>query len=234
LIQKKGCERAARTKVLAMYLPLLFKNKLSCLFVGGGQVASRKIETLLEMPCDITIVAPYLSGLAAEEVRKGSVHWLEREYARGDCKGFQLIVAATPIREVNRRVSEEAREHGIPINVVDDPVLSTVIFPAVWRDKSLSVAVSTEGSAPFMAAEIRTFLASCAQGMGRWVEIAGRFREIVRNDIKDANERKRLYRRFLEAGQPEETDTPPTSADLNEWLSWLDSIGMRKNADSCR
>jgi siroheme synthase-like protein len=234
LDSKKGRERTAQTEVLAMYLPLLFKTGLSCLFVGGGQVASRKIETLLEMPCAITIVAPHLSELAAEEVRKGSVHWLEREYARGDCKGFQLVVAATPIREVNRRVSEEAREQGIPINVVDDLLLSTVIFPAVWRDKSLLVAVSTEGIAPFMAAEIRTLLASCAHGMGQWVEIAGRFREIVRNDIKDANERKRLYRRFLDAGQPKEIDTPPMSAGLNDWLSWLDNIWTRKNAEKRR
>jgi uroporphyrin-III C-methyltransferase / precorrin-2 dehydrogenase / sirohydrochlorin ferrochelatase len=207
-----------------MYLPLLFKDKLLCLFVGGGQVASRKIKILLETHCDITIVAPHLSGLAAKEAAKGSVRWLKREYARGDCKGFQLVIAATPVREVNRQVSEEARERGIPINVVDDPALSTVIFPALWRDRSLLLAVSTEGIAPFMAAEIRTFLAKRAQGMGRWVEIAGRFREIVRKDVKDAGERKRLYKRFLDAGQLKEIDAPPIDASLGDWLSWLDGI----------
>jgi uroporphyrin-III C-methyltransferase/precorrin-2 dehydrogenase/sirohydrochlorin ferrochelatase len=207
-----------------MYLPLLFKEGLSCLFIGGGQVASRKIEILVEMPCEITIVAPDLADLAAGRVRNGSVRWLEREYHRGDCKGFQLIVAATPFREVNRRVSEEARELGIPINVVDDPQLSTVIFPAVWRDRSLLVAVSTEGMAPFMAAEIRTLLANYARGMGLWVEIAGRFREIVQKSIKDENEKGRLYRRFLDAGQLKDGTAPPTDDDLGAWLSWLDGI----------
>ena len=57
-----------------MYLPLLFKEGLSCLFIGGGQVASRKIEILVEMPCEITIVAPDLADLAAGRVRNGSVH----------------------------------------------------------------------------------------------------------------------------------------------------------------
>jgi len=207
-----------------MYLPLLFKEGLPCLIVGGGQVASRKIGTLLEVPCNVTIVAPRISDLAEEEVRKGSVRWLEREYARGDCRGFQLIVAATPLREVNRAVSDEARELCIPVNVVDDPALSTVIFPAVWRDGSLLVAVSTEGIAPFMAAEIRTWLARCAQGMGRWVEMGGRFRKIVREEIEDAGERKNLYRQFLDAGQPEELDTPPRGTRLSDWLLWLDSI----------
>jgi siroheme synthase-like protein len=207
-----------------MYLPLLFKEGLSCLIVGGGQVASRKIETLLEMPCNITIVAPKISDPVAEEVRKGSVRWLEREYLRGDCKGFRLAIAATPVREVNRRVSEEAGELGIPINVVDDPALSTVIFPAVWREKSLVVAVSTEGTAPFMAAEIRTRLARYAQGMGRWAELGGRFRKIVCKEVGDVRERRSLYRRFLDAGQPQELDNSPNSTRLKDWLLWLDRV----------
>ena len=68
-----------------MYLPLLFKEGLRCLIIGGGEVASRKIEILLDIPCDITVVAPHLSGVAAEVVRNRSVRWLEREYASGDC-----------------------------------------------------------------------------------------------------------------------------------------------------
>ncbi len=207
-----------------MYLPLLFKEGLRCLVVGGGQVASRKIETLMEIPCSITIIAPRISGLSAEEIHKGSIRWLEREYAWGDCRGFQLAVAATPFKEVNRRVSEEAGELGIPVNVVDDPALSTVIFPALWRDQSLLLAVSTEGVAPFMAAEIRDRLACYAKGMGHWVEIAGRFRAIVRKEIPDMAERRSLYSLFSCAGCPDESDSPPVSGRLNDWLSWLDRI----------
>ena len=211
-----------------MYLPLLFKEGLRCLIVGGGEVASRKIDILLDIPCDITIVAPQISDLAAEEVRKGSVRWLEREYSPGDCEGFQLIVAATPIREVNRLVFEEAGKLGIPVNVVDDPMLSTVIFPAVWRDQSLSIAVSTGGAAPFLAAEIRTLLAGYANGMGRWTELAGRFREIVRKEIVDIGERKTLYKKFLDAGQPDEFETPPNSTRLSDWLMWLENLRKKQ------
>jgi uroporphyrin-III C-methyltransferase/precorrin-2 dehydrogenase/sirohydrochlorin ferrochelatase len=210
-----------------MYLPLLFKEGLRCLIVGGGQVASRKIEALLEIPCSITVVAPRLCDPAAAAVRKGSARWLEREYRQGDCGGFQLIVAATPFREINRQVSEEAGELGIPVNVVDDPELSTVIFPAVWRDQSLLVAVSTGGVAPFMAAEIRTRLARCVEGMGAWVEMGGRFRESVRKEVKDVEQREYLYRSFLDAGQPGDRETPPNSTQLSDWLSWLD--GIRKH-----
>jgi siroheme synthase-like protein len=210
-----------------MYLPLLFKSDFSCLIIGGGEVAARKLEVLLSLPCSITVVAPQVAEPIRRRIRTGAVKWLSREYLPGDCAGFGLVIAATPVREVNRSVSDEARKLCIPVNVVDDPVLSTVIFPAVWREKSLVVAVSTEGAAPFMAAEIRDRLAESAREMGKWVELAGIFRDIVRSEIMDADERRKLYKQFLDAGQPGRYDKPPKSRRLVDWLSWLDEIQKR-------
>ncbi|MBN2320812.1 MAG: bifunctional precorrin-2 dehydrogenase/sirohydrochlorin ferrochelatase [Acidobacteria bacterium] len=207
-----------------MFLPLFFKSGLSCLIVGGGQVASHKIGILLEASCSITIIAPKISGYVAEEVEKQSVRWLEREYAEGDCEGYQLVIAATPFKEVNRRISEEARQRGIPVNAVDDPELSTVIFPAIWRDRSLSIAVSTGGVAPFMAAEIRSLLGRYARGMGQWVETGGKFRETVKNAVTGMENRNLLYRKFLDAGRPGIHDTPPETSNPDDWLSWLECI----------
>ena len=211
-----------------MHLPLLFKSGFSCLIVGGGEVAARKLEALLSLPCNITLIAPHVTEPIRRKIRAGDINWFSREYQSGDCKGFELAIAATPVREVNRSISDEARRLCIPVSVVDDPALSSVIFPAVWRDKSLVVAVSTEGTAPFMAAAIRDRLAESAREMGRWVEIAGIFRDIVRNEIMDADERGKLYTRFLAAGQPDLSCTPPESRCLADWLSWLDQI-QKKN-----
>ncbi len=132
-----------------MFFPLLLRDGFSCLVVGGGNVASRKIEMLLQIPCSLTVIAPGLIDAVAEVVRFKSVRWLKRGYAPGDCEGFQLVIAATPRRDVNRKVFDEAKRLRIPVNVVDDPEISTVIFPAVWRSGSLLLAVSTEGVAPF-------------------------------------------------------------------------------------
>ncbi len=192
--------------------------------VGGGQVAARKLKVLMELPCSISIVAPQITDSIYQEVRTGSVHWFEREFKAGDCGGFQLIIAATPVREVNRIVSGEAKTLGIPVNVVDDPSLSTVIFPAVLRDKSLVIAVSTEGVAPFMASKIRTRLAAYTNHLGDWVEIAGRFRALVRKEIKDPEEKGKLYQLFPDQRPPGEYDDPPQEERLNDWLSWLDKI----------
>jgi len=214
-----------------MFYPLLFKDGLPCLIVGGGQVASRKVEILRQLSQSITVVSPYITNAISQAARGGFVRWLEREYIRGDCNGFQLVIAATPHREINRQISNEAKSHGIPVNVVDDPELSTIIFPAVWREGPLLLAVSTEGVAPFMAAEIRNQLARYAAKMGRWVEIGGRFRAVVRSEVQDPRMRQDLYRQFAAAGQPAESNPPPNSRQLNDWLLWLERIGKLNRSD---
>jgi siroheme synthase-like protein len=208
----------------AMYLPLLFKEGFSCLVIGGGKVAARKVETLLEFSCSITVISPDIDDVISDAVSCKSVAWIRRDYAPGDCDGFQLIIAATASREVNSAVSVEARSLRVPVNVVDDPELSTVIFPAVWRAGSLLLAVSTEGVAPFMTVAIRDRLASHASQMGKWVEIGGRFREAVRRSVTTEEQKMRLYARFVDATRPDRFLDPPASAALSDWLSWLDQI----------
>jgi uroporphyrin-III C-methyltransferase/precorrin-2 dehydrogenase/sirohydrochlorin ferrochelatase len=207
-----------------MFLPLFFKSGLSCLVVGGGNVASHKIRILLDAQCRITLVAPLISPTIAEEVKKRSLRWLDREYAAGDCAGYHLVIAATPAREINRRVSEEAIKEGIPVNVVDDPELSTVIFPAIWREESLSIAVSTGGAAPFMSAGIRTLLARYAGGLGIWVERGRRFRDTVKKEVAKTEEKNALYRRFLDVGPAVGSAAPPDGAELKDWLAWMDAM----------
>ncbi len=206
-----------------MYLPLYFKtDQMPCLIVGGGNVAARKIQLLLEVDCAVTVVAPALDDSVRAACGRGLLTWHARPYVRGDCRGFRLVVAATPLAEVNRRVSMEAQDLGIPVNVVDAPELCTVIFGAVWRDGPLTVAVSSGGIAPFMAAAVRDRIAESARGMGAWIEAAGKFRAAVRAEISDRAEMDRLYRRFENRIQG---DSPPhfeRNWTLAEWIEWLD------------
>jgi uroporphyrin-III C-methyltransferase/precorrin-2 dehydrogenase/sirohydrochlorin ferrochelatase len=207
-----------------MFLPLLLKDGFSCLIAGGGQVAARKVKVLTEMPCSISIIAPQIEDSVYQKIQSGSIRWIQREFQAGDCRGFQLVIAATPKREVNRAVSDEAQAFGIPVNVVDDPSLSTVIFPAMSREKSLVIAVSTEGIAPFMASRIRTQLAACTSGLGEWVEVAGNFRAVVREEIIDPQKREELYRLFSEQTPPGRYERPSEKATLHDWLVWLDKL----------
>lgn len=205
-----------------MFLPLYFKTDLlPCLVIGGGNVAAHKVELLLAAGCSLTVISPEINARIRHAVDRGLTQWHSRKYADGDCAGFQLIVAATADEETNRGVSSEARRRGIPVNVVDLPELCTVIFGAVWRDGPLTISVSTGGEAPFMAGAIRDHFSELAYGMGEWVEAAGRFRAIVRSEVRDSAERERLYRLFIGRSRGGPPTSIPQGRELGEWLQWL-------------
>jgi siroheme synthase-like protein len=215
-----------------MYLSLAFKSAgMRCLIIGGGEVAWRKLEMLSEAECAVTVIAPHIHSGIQPAVATQGVHWIAREYSGGDCRGYQLVIAATERREVNQAIFEEATSLCIPINVVDDPELCTVIFPAAWRQGPLTISVNTEGVAPFMAAAVRDRISEQGDALSRWVEAAAKFRIAVRSEVGDWNKKNLLYRQFVEAIQPGEPPNPPDSNKLNDWMAWLDKIGKEKPSE---
>jgi uroporphyrin-III C-methyltransferase / precorrin-2 dehydrogenase / sirohydrochlorin ferrochelatase len=206
-----------------MFLPLYFETDgLTCLIIGGGRVAARKVEMLLAASCALTVIAPQIDDRIRTYVDRCLLTWHAREYSGGDCRGFRLVIAATPNEAVNRAVSVEARQFGIPVNVVDTPELCTVIFGASWSDGPLTISVSTGGRAPFMAAAVRDRISETAAGIGRWVEAAETFRAVVRSSIKDPDERERLFRRFAAHARVGSPAVLPAGRRIEDWLDWLE------------
>src|SRR5690606_41781983 len=69
-----------------------------------------------------------------------------------------LVIAATGRREINRIVAQAADALHLPCNVVDDGQLSTVQVPAMVDRSPLMIAVSSAGSAPFLARRVRAWI----------------------------------------------------------------------------
>jgi uroporphyrin-III C-methyltransferase/precorrin-2 dehydrogenase/sirohydrochlorin ferrochelatase len=208
-----------------MFLPLVFKGAgMRCLIIGGGQVALRKVELLSAAGCAITVIAPDIHDGIRRAVENQGVRWIEREFRSGDCSGYRLVIAATEHREINREIFDESASLGIPINVVDDPELCTVIFPAIYQKGPLTISVSTGGGAPFMAAAIRDRLAAQGSSLARWSEIAAEFRSAVRSEVDDWDEKNRLYRLFAEGIRSGNPPDPPESKKLRDWLLWLEQL----------
>jgi siroheme synthase-like protein len=148
----------------------------SCLVVGGGRVAARKARTLVDCGAAVTVIAPALSD-DMEELTP-SLHALERrEYGKGDASTFRLVVTATGIPEVDGAVYADAEGAGVWANSADDPAHSSFILPAVHRDGSVTVSVSTGGLSPALASWLRTRLAEdCGDGLGTLAELLGEAR----------------------------------------------------------
>ena len=124
-------------------------------------------------------------------------------------------------------IYEESSSLCIPVNVVDDPELCTVIFPAVWREGPVTVSVSTEGAAPFMAAALRDRLAVHGAALSGWVEAAAKFRAVVRSEVSDWSEKQLLYAQFTDQVRAGDPPGPPESNKLCDWIAWLKRLKGR-------
>ena len=141
------------------YLPIFLDvSGRECVVVGGGAVAARRVESLLEAGAHVTVVSPQLSPALEAIVARGPVVHLERRYQRGDISGSAVVYAATNDPKLHRELAIEARALGIPINVADVPELCTFIAPAVVQRGELQIAISTSGASPAFAARIRRTL----------------------------------------------------------------------------
>jgi precorrin-2 dehydrogenase len=138
------------------YIPIFLDvTGRECVVVGGGGIAARKVESLLEAGARVRVVSPRLSPPLAAIVARGLAIHIARDYERGDINGCVLVYAATDDPKLHRELAAEARALRIPINVADVPDLCTFIAPAVVKRGALQIAVSTCGAAPAFAARLR-------------------------------------------------------------------------------
>ena len=145
----------------------------SCLVVGGGRVAARKARALLDCGAAVTVIAPSLHGDMEELVP--SLRGVERRpYRGGDASMFRLVITATGIPEVDGAVFADAEGAGVWTNSADDLGHSSFILPAVHRDGSVTLAVSTGGLSPALASWLRSRLAAqCGDGLGTLAQLLG-------------------------------------------------------------
>ena len=141
------------------YFPVFLDvRRKKCVVIGGGQVAFRKIRTLLDCGASVTVISPVLHPDLSELANKNSIQVIRRSYKSRDLKGAFIVIAATGTKETNRKVAKEAGRVGALVNVVDDPEPSDFIVPSLLRRGDLAIAISTGGMSPALARKIKTRL----------------------------------------------------------------------------
>ncbi len=184
------------------FLPICMSLKTRhCLVVGGGRVALRKIDTLLNYETDITVVAPEADEKIEYYASKKLLKLIKRKYQSPEASEYGLVISASDNMDVNRQVSEDCKKAGVPVNVVDKPSLCDFIFPAVIRRDCLTVAVASDGKAPFLSGHVRLILENIfPENWSKVARLAAAFRQKVQSRLKGDREKKTAaYGKFLEA-----------------------------------
>lgn len=177
------------------YYPLLLdlRGRL-CVVIGGGTIATGKVEGLLEAGAWVTVIAPELSPALTALVESGRVRHLARAYQPGDMAEAFLAIAATDDRGANAAVWEEANARNLLFNAVDDVPHCNFIAPSILRQGDLTVAISTSGKAPALAVRLKERLArEIGPEYAAFLHLAGALREDLAAQVPDFEARKALW-----------------------------------------
>ena len=141
------------------YYPMFLNiSSKRCVVVGGGEVALRKVKTLLEHGANVEVISPEVCSQLNELAERGEIRMFSRHFQPGDLDDALIAIAATDDGDTNREVVGEAREKAVLVNVVDEAESCDFIVPSYLRRGDITVAISTGGRSPALARKIRTRL----------------------------------------------------------------------------
>ena len=164
-----------------------------CLVVGAGSIAEGKIRGLLQAGASIEVVAPWTVPQIQEWFGQGILNWKPRNFEPSDLDQVSLVIAATPSRQVNTQIFQEARLRNVLCNSVDDPENCDFYYGAVVQRGDLQIAISTNGRSPALAQRLRQEL---EQQFGpeyeTWLHELGAVRDQMFAAKLDVETRKKL------------------------------------------
>jgi precorrin-2 dehydrogenase/sirohydrochlorin ferrochelatase len=181
------------------YYPIFLDLKgKKAVVVGGGMVAQRKIDTLLEHGAEVHVISKALTPELDQEVKTGRVNLLGAEFRETQLDGAFMVIAATDDTDLNRRVSRAAQKRGLLVNAVDQPDDCNFIVPSSLKRGDLRIAVSTSGKSPALARKVREDL---ERHFGReyelFLNLMGRMRKEILARGLSQKENSRIFRELI-------------------------------------
>lgn len=128
----------------------------NCLVIGGGRVALRKINTLIQFGARITCISPEIVKELQRLSREKKIKYVKAGYfGSTGLKKYKLVIAATDNAGLNQKIGSRALKHRVLVNVVTGKTKGDIIFPAILKKKGMLISVSTNGESPSKAKRVR-------------------------------------------------------------------------------
>lgn len=194
-----------------------------CLVVGGGNVAYRKVQVMLDFGAKVTVVAEdiceELRNLIADDIAnenksvsytadkengqtdldaEGRITVVKRKFDQRDCNGMEIVIAATDDNALNHEIAEYCKSKGIMVNAVDQKADCSFIFPSYIKEKNLVAAFSSGGNSPVLTQYLKGKEQEILTPfLGELNEYMGQIRESVLSEYGTEVERKRVFKEIL-------------------------------------
>ena len=218
------------------YFPMFLdvENK-PILVVGGGEVACRKVDSLLRAGADVTLVSPKVAPYLQQLVDENKLHWVQNFYSsRIISKEYLQVWATTDNPSLNHQVYSDAKKLGILVNVVDDLPYCDFITPSMINRGRIQIAISSGGASPVLVRNIREKLETVLpQNIGLLADFGASKRNSIKESFPTVDERRKFWERFLSSSFIEQvTDREQLEAyyqqaltegvDSEEQVTWIE------------
>lgn len=170
--------------------------------VGDGDEALAKARLIAQTSAVLRIVAERPSAALAAWADEAGIEILRVTYEPSLLEGAALVFAATGDESLDRRISDDARGLGVPVNAVDRPDCCDFFTPALVNRAPVVVAVGTEGAGPVLAQMIRARIDQMlSPALGPLAALAATLRDSVERILPKGATRRAFWADFF-AGAP--------------------------------
>lgn len=125
------------------YFPMFINlSDKKIVVVGGGNIATRRIRTLLQFTRNITAIAPKSTMELQELGKTGYVNLITRPVKRSDFDMAYMVIAATNDWKLNDEIYRVCKEEGIYVNVADDKSKCDFYFPGIYMKDEVVIGIT--------------------------------------------------------------------------------------------
>jgi len=183
------------------YFPIfLDMSGKKAVVLGGGIVAQRKIETLLECGAVVHVISKSLTPELQNLHKNGEITFLATKFEDHYLEDAFILIIATDDSDLNRKVSEIAKQRNILVNAVDQPEECSFIVPSVIKRGDLFIAISTSGKSPALAKKIRESLEDrFGKEYGYFLNMMGRVRKELLSSGRSEGDRTRIFHELVDS-----------------------------------
>ncbi len=137
-----------------MIIDLDLRDK-NVLIVGGGNEGSKKVKSLLNYKCNITIISKSFNSYILDKEKTCGLKLIYKDFndinVLEEFSNFFIIFATTNNRNINQKIIDWAKDAKILSYSIDNPEKSDFALLSIINiEEIVRIAISTSGKSPIM------------------------------------------------------------------------------------
>lgn len=166
--------------------------------VGGGKIAERKLDGLLDSKASLTVISPSVTPTIQRWVEEGQIGWKQKKFEPKDAEEAFMLVIATNDPVVNAAAQKAAPPNCL-VNASTEAESGNVQFPAHFNRGKLSIIVSTNGASPMLAKKIKHELQEqFDESYEQYLDFLYHARQLLKQTKLSRNTKENYLRNFLD------------------------------------